>query len=102
MRDGKLVHFSPSNRIQGSTYNGDGRRIYQAPDFALDLITDVSANDGKDWNEGGSMFPLKAFQGYNFLTGYMDAVVLDDGRVLCVTEGGAVVPYEGLIRFIYP
>lgn len=99
--DGSLVHFTPATRVQGNTYTGDGRRIYQAPDFASQLNVTVSENNGTDWTKPASLFRLQAFKGYNFLTGNMDALLLNDGSILCVTEGGAVVPYEGLLSFSY-
>lgn len=99
--DGKLVHFTPATRVQGSTYDGKGRRIYQAPDFASKLTVTTSENNGTEWTEPLSLFKLTTFSGYNFLTGSMDAIVLEDGSVLCITEGGAVVPYEGLLSFKY-
>lgn len=96
--NGQLVHLTPATRVQGSTYDGKGRRVYQAPDFASKLNVTRSNNNGTDWTEPSSLFGLKAFKDYNFLTGNMDAIVLSDGSILCITEGGAIVPYEGLIQ----
>lgn len=103
--DGQLVHFTPASRVQGSYYNDNnlkGMRIYGAPsDLASNLKVTVSDNNGADWTEPVSLFKLQAFKDYKFLSGNMDAIVLNDGSILCITEGGALVPYEGLISFRY-
>jgi len=103
--NGQLVHFTPATRVQGSSYNDSslqGMRVYGASfDFAADLQVTVSDNDGTDWTEPVSLFKLQAFKDYKFLSGNMDAIELSDGSILCITEGGALVPYEGLISFKY-
>lgn len=105
--NGELVHFTPATRILGHDEKDSefvtkpGKRIYNAPDFAGGLNVTVSGNRGETWNTPQSMFNLTGSNSFQFLSGKMDAVVLKNGAVLCVTEGGAIVPYEGLVSFKY-
>lgn len=101
--DGQWVHFSPTDRMKYDA-TGDYRLVGSAvnqPYFGYDLKATTSNDSGAEWTELTSLFNLKAFTGHNKLTGYIDAILLDDNSILCVTEGGAIVPYEGLISYIY-
>lgn len=104
--DGRLVHFTPAIRVQASTYLGadakdKGRRVYNSPDFPGTLNVTTSENSGADWTVPKALFNLAAATDFKFLIGNMDALVLSDGSILCITEGGVVVPYEGLVSFRY-
>lgn len=101
--DGQWVHFTPTDRLKyGST--GDYRLVGSTtnqPYYGYDLKATVSSDMGAEWTEFTSLFNLKGFTGHDKLVGNMDAIILDDNSILCVTEGGAIVPYEGLISYIY-
>ena len=73
--------------------------IYRSPDFTSGLTVQTSGDKGSSWSSPESLFKLRGYKDYKFLTGNMDAVAVDDHTVVCVSEGGVSVPYEGLLSF---
>lgn len=106
--DGSLAHFTPINRKEGQNEGDEngfvkqqGKKVYKAPNFASGLNVTVSTDKGLTWSTLRTVTTIQTTDAFSFLSGYMDAIVLDDGSILCVTEGGVVVPYEGLVSFKY-
>lgn len=105
--DGRLVHVTPGELQKGSEYsfavaeqpdNQKEMYIYKAPDFGSGLNITVSGDLGNSWSVPESLLNQQTYTDYKFLTGSADMLLLDN-TVLCVSEGGAVVPYEGLVSF---
>lgn len=110
---GVWLHFTSDGTVKGnnfalaSTPGGfeadlKGRKemyIYRSPDFTSGLTVQTSADKGNSWTTPESLLKVSAYQDYKFLTGNMDAVAVDEHTVLCVSEGGVSVPYEGLLSF---
>lgn len=110
--EGKIVHFSANGFVSANDYaltssgtslNDDLNQrkemyIYRAADFSSGLTIQSSSDNGITWSVPESMLGIETYKGYKFLTGNMDAVLLDN-TVICVCEGGVAVPYEGLLCF---
>ena len=108
--NGTWVHFSPTDQENGSAHsqtvqpsewtseviNEKFMYIADAPDMATGLIVTTSADGGTTWSAPADVFTRATFSGYVYRVGNMDAIVLEDGTVVCVYEGGMEVPYEGL------
>lgn len=104
---GQFVHVTPGDLQKGSEYglavadlpeNQKEMYIYKAPDFGLGLNITTSDNNGTSWSTPESLLKLQTYTDYKFLTGSVDMLLLDN-TVLCVSEGGVIVPYEGLVSF---
>ena len=96
-QNGKITHFTPSNQM--SSFANDENRIIGSPAYGEGLGITTSDNDGQTWNNFETLFTKYTYDAYYFLCRRMDAVVLDDGQILCITEGGVKCPKEGLVRF---
>ena len=73
--------------------------IYRSPDFSSGMTVQISDNMGASWEAPRSLLQVQGYKDYKFLTGNMDAIVVDEHTVICVSEGGVSVPYEGLLSF---
>lgn len=96
-RNGKITHFTPSNQM--SSFANDENRIIGSPAYGEGFGITTSDDDGQTWNSFETLFTKYTYDAYYFLCRRMDAVVLDDGQILCITEGGVKCPKEGLVRF---
>ena len=82
-----------------SGFANDENRIIGSPAYGKGFGITTSDNDGQTWNNFETLFTKYTYDAYYFLCRRMDAVVLDDGQILCITEGGVKCPKEGLVRF---
>lgn len=96
-QNGKITHFTPSG--QKSNFDVDENRIIGSPAYGQGFGITTSENDGQNWNSYEDLFNKYTYDAYYFLCRRMDAVVLDNGQILCITEGGVKCPKEGLVRF---
>lgn len=111
--DGTLVHFTATGFYRGTDFGlgSVGATIgndlpqrkqlysYNGPDLCEGMTVTVSRDGGETWSEPEKASSITGYSYYRFYTGFADAVVLDDHTVLCICEGGASVPYEGLLSF---
>lgn len=111
--DGKLVHFTSDGHVLGNVYalastpggfeaDLKARKemyIYRSPDFSSGMTVQYSEDMGGNWSAPESLLKVQGYKDYKYLTGNMDAVLVDDHTILCVGEGGVSVPYEGLLSF---
>jgi len=93
----KLIHFTPST--ERSNFTSDENRLIGNPAYGEGLGVTTSADDGENWTSFENLFTKSTYDAYYFLCKKMDAIVLDNGQILCITEGGVKCPKEGLVRF---
>lgn len=98
--DGKLIHCTPAGQSEAANFENDLYKAYNAPVVSKGLNMTTSTDGGVTWSAPATMFDVQVNSDYVFFSGKaMDAVLLDDGSVLCVTEGGVRLPTEGLVSF---
>ena len=111
--DNRLVHFTSDGNVMGNNFalastpggfDADLKArkemyIYRSPDFSSGMTVQISDNMGASWEAPRSLLQVQGYKDYKFLTGNMDAIVVDEHTVICVSEGGVSVPYEGLLSF---
>lgn len=98
-QDGEIVHFTPQKERTGSDYV-NGMTTGQPP-YGEGIGVTTSIDQGNAWTAYESVFTKQTYDSFYFLCKNMDAVALNDGSVLCVTEGGLKGPKDGLVKFSY-
>ncbi|MFT4094663.1 MAG: sialidase family protein [Niabella sp.] len=91
-QNGKIALVSPTGReTDDRTYNG--------PAYGITPVLFESADDGATFTQSGALFTKLAYSGYYAPVGIMDAIYLDDGTLVVVTEGGVESPQEGIVIY---
>ena len=89
--NGDLYYFSPMIQKTGS--------FHAAPVCGEKLGFSKSIDGGQTWTVNEHLSDFAYYLNFVFRNGLMDAVTLDNGQVLCVTEGGMMYRDEGLVGF---
>lgn len=90
---GELFYVSGLNR------GTDARSYNMSPVYANSPTLFSSDNQGQTFSRRGALFDKLTYNTYVVPVGNMDAVVLNTGQVLIVTEGGINTPYEGIVVY---
>lgn len=90
--DGTIYNANATGREKDSeTYNG--------PTFGTNPVLFSSTDDGQTFASHGQLFGKQTYEGYATPTGFMDGVVLEDGTLVLVNEGGVESPQEGIVVY---
>lgn len=98
---GRVLHFTPSDQI--TTFNNSNyeNMLIGNPPFGRGLGVTASEDNGVNWTPFESIWTKETYDTYYILCKKMDAIMLNDGRVMCIAESGVKCPKEGLVRFYY-
>lgn len=92
--DGKLFCITPQNRAS------DPRTYGMSPVFANTPILYTSENFGAEFNKIGPLVEHLTHNNYVVPVGNIDAVVLNNGKLLIASDGGVSTPYESIVTYI--
>lgn len=108
LETGSFGHLYPGLLVKGSdqtiyTVNATGRQkdgeTYNGPTYGINPLLFSSTDAGVTFQQVGPLFEKPAYEGYVTPTGFMDAIVLGDGTLVIVGEGGVESPQEGVVVY---
>lgn len=91
-RDGEIIFVNPTNRESDT-------EVKNSPAYPTAPVVFKSTNDGQGYSTLGSIFTKEAYFGYSAPLGFMDGVVLSDGKIVIAGEGGVEGPAEGIVIY---
>lgn len=91
-KDGEIVFVNPTNRESDT-------EVKNSPAYPVAPVVFKSTNNGQTYSALGSLFSKEAYFGYNAPLGFMDGIVLDDGKIVIAGEGGVESPAEGIVIY---
>lgn len=108
-KDGTILHFTPEDQISNLEANvtaigrGDASSIENImignPAYGKGLGVTLSSDNGETWSSYENIFTAQTYDSYYILCKKMDAIQLNNGQTMCITESGVKCPKEGLVRF---
>lgn len=102
--DGTILHFTPNDQVSNLEANAaDATTLENAmignPAYGKGLGVTTSVDNGQSWDNYENLFTKVTYDTYYILCKKMDAIILNDGRTMCITESGVKCPKEGLVKF---
>ncbi|TYR37324.1 exo-alpha-sialidase [Sphingobacterium phlebotomi] len=91
-KDGEILVVTPTDR------ETDTQTKNTVP-YPTSPVAYKSTDDGDSYASIGELHTKTTYFGYKLPYGFMDAVVLDDGTVVIVGEGGIESPTEGIVIY---
>ncbi len=82
-----------------STDRESDSQTKNSPTFSVSPSIFTSTDNGVTFSQSGPLSDRIYYYGYNVPIGFMDALVLADGTVVIVTEGGVESPREGIVVY---
>lgn len=84
--------------INSTSRETDSETKY-SPIYPISPVMYISSDNGDSFGQSKTLSDRKFYFNYNVPFGFMDAVVLNDGTVFIVGEGGVEGPQEGIVIY---